>query len=828
MRVKLTDLVNSVGIRVREVTTFIRYPWQNASRIAMRRFQNIYENIELSQDKRDLNKDKDAPVLTTNGQQPTNTRQVDSSVTVIEPKETTNAMKIAMAERLVKRQHYSVNVVPILPKNQEIRGGRRGRYRIDGLVKDGERVRLYDGVQIVNNKPVIIKEYLLPDREFNKKEAEERKRKFERVSRVNLKNGGGQDFRLISPWDAIASTNERSCYLILEQPINNSVTLREHLANNGSMSGKQVRQLLYQVLQTLWFLHSQRLRFSADEVQQGLPHGNLSLDSLLIVVNNQSAIDEPQFFIYVSDLALWEDLFKPPTTKIPNHSPEKDLQNLGYVCFYLLSGGTVDHIFGQPLDPTIEQHWLPIKDAPLKKFIHRLLGIDKQFASAYDARQALLELPLEEQIEEQNSTVLTENSDKEEHKNWPLVKVLLMALLLALLAGFLGRIIWLTLRNADEINLPIIGSPSHPCCFAKVDKVPSGEIKYVTEADGTWNYILNNSSLSSYTKTLAEELKNRESRLQNYTLNNSAGDLIEEVRSGTADFALTTYVDNLPSDLQQEVVAYDGLVVFVAFSNNKRKENIPNALDGRINLDQLRELYTKEKISNWSLPEGFNNIKLYLPPDNLLAIQLFEKLVFKDKPPQKLEELKQRNRNEELENKQRLLAKKRVEIDKKRYSIGYRKWNKEISELTKKINDRKNDETYTLEQILNDFENNKTVGIGFGLFSRIFGQCSVYPLAVGGKNQEIQPLVRQMQNGVKPIEPTTDLCNDKGGYWPNVKAFKSESYPLMYKLVVIYPNKTNRSQAGKKFAELLKTEEGQRLLLEAGLVPLESYSIDKR
>ncbi|MBE9225443.1 substrate-binding domain-containing protein [Phormidium sp. LEGE 05292] len=819
---KLTDLINSVGIRVREVTTFIRYPVENASRMAMRRFQNIYENIEIGQNKRGQDKDKDISVPTINA------RQVESSVTVIEPKETANAMKIAIAERLAKRQPYRGDIVPILPKNQEIRGGRRGRYRIDDLVKDSERVRLYNGVQVVNNKPVIIKEYLLSDREFNKKEAKERKEKFDRLARINLKNGGGQDFRLISPWDAVASTNERSCYLILDRTINNSTILREYLANNGPMSGKQVRQVLYQILQTLWFLHSQRLRFSADEIQQGLPHGNLSLDSLLIVTNNQNTIDEPQFFIYVSDLALWEDLFKPPNTKIPTHSPEKDLQDLGYVCFYLLSGGTVDRIFGQPLDPTIEQHWLPIKDAPLKKFIHRLLGIDKRFASAYDARQALLELPLKEQIEEQTSVVLIENSDKEEHENWRVVKTLLMALVLAILAGVLGRIIWLTLRNADEIPLPIIGSPSHPCCFAKVDKVPSGETKYVTEADGTWDYILNNSSLSSYTKTLVEEIKNREARLQNYTLNNSSGDLIEEVRSGKADFALTTYVDNLPSDLQQQVVAYDGLVVFVAFSNNKRKENIPNALDGRITLDQLRELYTKGEISNWSLPEGFNNIKLYLPPDNPLAIQLFEKLVFKDKPPQELEQLKQKNKKEELENKQRLLAEKRVEIDKKRYAIGYRKWSQAISDLTKKINDRKNDETYTLEQILNDFENKKTVGIGFGLLSRIFGQCSVYPLAVGEKNQEIQPLVRQMQNDVKPIEPTTDLCNDKGSYWPNVKAFESGSYPLMYKLVVVYPKNKNRSQAGKKFAELLKTEEGQRLLLEAGLVPLESYLIDKR
>jgi serine/threonine protein kinase len=806
------------------VTTFVRYPLENVSRIAMRRFQDVYENIEVGQDKQ--NQNKQISGQSTNGKQLNSPVKFREPQETSEPRETTNAMKIAIAERLAKRQTYRVDIAPILLKNQEIRGGRRGRYRVDSLLKDGERVRLYNGVQIVNNKPVIIKECLLPDREFNKKEAKERKEKFERVARVNLKNGGGQDFRLISPWDAIASGNEKICYLIFEQTTSNSSTLKDYLANHGAMSGKQVRQVLYQVLQTLWFLHTQKLRFSADEVQQGLPHGNLTLDSLLIVTSNQNAIDDPQFFIYVSDLALWEDLFKPPTTKIANHSPEKDLQELGYISFYLLSGGTVDDVFSQPLDPTIEQHWPPVKDVALKRFIHRLLGIDKRFASAYEARQALLELPPEEEIDEQSSVII-ETTEKKEKKNWEVFKTLLITLLLALLAGFLGRIIWLTLRNSDEIQLPLIGSSTQTCCFAKVDKVPNGEVRYATETDETWNYILNNASLSSYTKTLAQELRNREPRLQNYTQSNSNGDLIEDVRSGAVDFALTTYVDKLPNDLQQQVVAYDGLLVFVAFSNSKRKENIPNTLDGKITLEQLREIYKKGEISNWSPPKEFNKIKLYLPIDNPTTIKLIDKLLTEGESSPELEQLKQRNRNEEKQIKEKRIFEKNLEIDK-RYSIGSWRWRQEIAAITQKVNDRKNDEAYILEQILNDFENKKTVGIGFGLLSRIFGQCSVYPLAVGAKHQEIQPLVQQIQNNVQPIEPTTDLCNDKGSYWPNVKAFASGSYPLMYKLVVIYPKDKNRSQVGKKFAELLKTEEGQLLLLEAGLVPLESSVINKR
>jgi hypothetical protein len=175
-----------------------------------------------------------------------------------------------------------------------------------------------------------------------------------------------------------------------------------------------------------------------------------------------------------------------------------------------------------------------------------------------------------------------------------------------------------------------------------------------------------------------------------------------------------------------------------------------------------------------------------MPIDNLQAIQLFEQLVFKEESPQEFTDL----------------AKKLT------------------GEVRQKIDRKLIDESYILGEILKDFEQDRTVGIGFGLLSRVFNQCAVYPLAVGEKGQEVQPLVQQLDGEVKPIEPTTDLCDDKGSYWPDVEAFKSGRYPLTYRLVVVYPKDEMRSAAGKKFAELLKTDEGQRLLSEAGLVPL--------
>ncbi|NJK75292.1 MAG: hypothetical protein HC942_16175 [Microcoleus sp. SU_5_6] len=810
--VRLADLVNSVGSNFREVANFIRYPFQNLSRIAMNRAQEKYEQAEIPFGKqpekqensggvsnrhlqgRNLNasriptpQESDSESDGRTSRSASNYRTSQVKVANSSLSETANAVTIAAVNRLAEKRYRSAETIPILSNGQEITGGRRGRYRVEKLLQGGERVRLYQGVMVVNNKPILIEEYLLPDGEFNQTEAEQRKEKFEKLASLNLKNGGGQDFRLISPWDAIAPSNEKRCYLIFEPPIENSLTLREYLREKGAMNSQQVREVLSQVLQTLWFLHNYRLRTFDDEFEQGLPHGNLNLDSLLIEIKSQpSAFDRPQFFIYAADLALWEDLFKPPTVKISERSPKQDLIDLGYVSFYLLSGKTIDPDTAQPLNPKLEQDWPPeFKDVRLKKFIRRLLGIDQPFKDAFEAKQALLApKPIEVEVQVDEVTEPDEATENT-HKSsvWPL---LLTILLFSLLASLLWQIIVRFIQAPPQVKLPVFNS-SEPCCLVKIDGVPTGTVSYITEDEGIWSYILNTVSLVSYNKTLAEELKIREPRLEKYRFNISDANLIKAIRLRRADFALTTSIKDLPDDMEQVEVAYDGLVVFVAFSDNKRLQSVPNALNGKITIDQLREIYTTERLTDWSPPEGIDrNIKLYMPVDNLQAVKLFEDLVFQGDLPQEFTNLPQ----------------------------------KMIRDARPQINDKPIDESYILGEILKDFEQERTVGFGFGLLSRVFNQCAVYPLAVGEKGQEVQPLVQQIDNQVKPIEPTTDLCNDKGSYWPDVESFKSARYPFIYRLVVVYPKDERRSIAGKKFAELLKTDEGQRLLSEAGLVPL--------
>jgi serine/threonine protein kinase len=527
--VRLADLVNSVGSNFREVANFIRYPFQNLSRIATRHAQKEYENVELPWGKKTETRENSVeqsniPVEKRNSQadrmlnpyspqellNESNARTSQVKVASSSLNEIANAVTIAAADRLARKTSPSAKTLPILPTDIEIRGGRRGKYRVEKCLKDGETVRLYQGIQVENNKPILIKEYLLTDRDFNQKEAKERKEKFEKLASLNLKNGVGQDFRLISPWDAIAPSNEKRCYLIFEQPVHNSLTLREYLLKSGAMTPHQVRGVLDQVLQTLWFLHSHRLRTFDDDIEQGLPHGYLSLDSLLIASSSQpSALDKPQFFIYVADLALWEDLFKPPTAKFSERSPKQDLIDLGYVSFYLLWGTTVDPDTAQPLNPKFEQHWPEFKDARLNKFIHRLLGIDQPFKTAFEARKELL-APLSRELETPlDVTAEADSLEEDTQKSSSLFRLVLTIILFGFLGGLLLQIMVRLRQPLSQVEQLVFNS-SEPCCLAQIEQVPTETVTYITEADGMWSYILNTVSLVSYNKTFVEELSIRD------------------------------------------------------------------------------------------------------------------------------------------------------------------------------------------------------------------------------------------------------------------------------------------------------------------------------
>jgi ABC-type phosphate transport system substrate-binding protein len=625
--------------------------------------------------------------------------------------------------------------------------GRRGSYQIKKYL--GARSWLGD------SRPVVIKEYLLPENCFSPEEAQQRKTTFTQVAGLNPADGRVQDFRLAPIVEAIADVREPRCYLITEDI--QSSTLAHYLTEYGAMNATQVRDVLHQVLQTLQFLHSQKLRRPSGQIEKGIVHGNLSLESLLL------AGSAAKFRIYLCDLADWELLFRAAVTQSAKLQPADDLMALGYVAFYLWSGKTTD--FGQPLDPRSAQVW-PSEDPSLKQFILQLMGIDQPFESAEAARLALGQFLTPESIQPSGSTTPT-TLDK------PVTKWLLLFGLLALL--FTGAGLWFFLRSqVTQTNLADYQQLSSKK-LADISGIEPGAFKYVSEQDGTWSFVLKqpvrNGTLGDILHRPKPDVEVQFSLQAVQSTTNPQemhhpSPLVSRVQQGQADFAITSLTDELPNDLEKVQIAYDGLFVFVPFNKGA---TLSKALKGQISLEDLRQIYIGE-ITNWQELGGPDLKILPKMPTEPEAVQLFQTLVLQDPST--------------------------------------------IAQFQKIVPSPQPTRT-TQEQGRSEFAAGRAGIISFGIFSKTWNQCSGYPLALK-TNRSVQALKRS--NG-KPITPDVNLC-DKANYL-NVPLFQTNQYPLGYPLYVVYP-KDNRQSAGRKFAELLQSQEGQCLLSQVGLVPLQS------
>jgi ABC-type phosphate transport system substrate-binding protein len=653
-----------------------------------------------------------------------------------------------------------------LPSKAEIRGS-RGTYQVTSFLGTRGMGRLYTGVQLNNNQPVVIKEYLLPNRCFDAEEARQRQETFIRIAGVSSADGKIQDFRLISPWEAIADQQGERCYLVTQGMVSASQTLSCCLLERGAMTAPQVREVLNQVLQTLQFLHAQKLRLPSGQVRQGLVHGNLSLDSILIVQNDQ------EFFIYLCDLAVWERLFDPPAIQALSFQPKEDLVDLGQAAFYLWAGRVLDPALSQSLNPKDEQQWSH-SDPYLKQFLQHLIGLDSPFESAEAARQALLQLPQVGQAESSAVLIAPDQKRKGLQISWIIPGVI--ALLIA------GVGLWYFLERSPRTpTVEYVEFDKLLPQFFEVNGILAGEYTYSGERVGTWSSILRKKLESEriFEEVLTKPQPNVEAQFNYHPMASvedvktleveTASKPIEEVRAGRADFAITTLGDTLADDLDSDRVAYDGLLVFVASS--KKDQNLPKALNGQINLEQLRQLYTGE-VMNWQELGGPNlPVVLHIPTDPE-AIQQFKHKVLKDDPQQ-------------------------------------------IALFTAKVTTLSTEQTQ--KQIVSNFDKGQAGIISFGVLSKTWDQCSGYPLAIVNNNN-LPSQVLLERNG-QPIDPTIDLC--KKNTRLDIEAFVTGAYPLGYPLSVVYPRDNNRSLIGLKFAELLKTRQGQRLLRKAGVIPLQ-------
>jgi ABC-type phosphate transport system substrate-binding protein len=648
-----------------------------------------------------------------------------------------------------------------LPIHAEIRGS-LGIYRVSEMFRSQGMGRLYKGTQINNSQPVVVKEYLLPNRCFNADEAHQRRTALVRATAANINTPKSREFRLVRPTETIADPVSDRAYLIFPDRIAALPTLRQVLKEAGAFSAMRVRQVLNQMLQTLHFLHSQTSKISSGEAMFGSAHGNLSLDSLLMSDN---------FYVYACDLASCEQLFTTAPVEMP--SIAQDLIDLGSIAFSLWTGQEIHFGSDSSPDPREAQYWHS-DDLPLKDFLHRLLGLETPFDSAEEARKVLLKLPPPQQSSADFQTNLSSDAKPKSRKYW----------LLSLLAlPVLGALLWLLLPRsmpnsyAETANFKRL-LPS----FADVNDVQPGQYPYTGEALGTWTTVLGKKPVSDQKiGALLTQPKLDMAAIFNYRSYAPQRSPLNEVleANSKANFAIASLATQLPEGLMQETVGYDGLLVYVPAY---KSQNLPSALQGNITLAQLQQIFTGQ-ITNWKqLGSDFPDlpIKPYRPKEPE-ALRLFQQKVLNNDPRliAQFEQIEQRSTFDTLRS----------------IAAGEQKALK-----------------------------TEAGSISFGLLAQTWDQCKVYPLAIAQKNASpVQPLLRETTNGtLQPISTSDNLCREKKPL-PNISMFQTATYPLSAPLIVAYPRDNNLPgyQSGPLFAKFLKTQDGQYLLQQAGLVPLQ-------
>jgi hypothetical protein len=798
--------VNQVRRRANEGTNFIRYPFQVVSQAASKVAQQWYENAELPGGKKSQSAQPE-PAQPEPAQPELASRNgsAASAQTAVQ-----TGLPLAVAPLVPVT--YPLPAAHLLP-DTAIRS-RWNSYTIGACLVEGERIRLYEG-KTRSDEPVLIKEYQLDDDGFTPQELEERQKAFERLIELNQKIGNGPDFRIVKLIDAIALPKEQRCYLITK-PINHNTTLAAYLSQSpsGSMavrqvsarqvsarqvSARQVREVLRQVLESLRFLHTAyRVQFPSGDSERGLPHGNLSLHSLLVRHVDAGFSDERQFFIYLTDLELWEHLFHSPASPRFHSVPARSTRELGTVKDDLKALGEVGlHLAGGTLtpasaaDPQGQMTW-ELNDDPLRQFIQRLLGLSCPFDTAEEALHELRKLPepqvaipIVTPVSVEAASAAAQTADR----RW-----LIFAIVLLALAGVLGYLTWLTSRKTPQ---GITGTSPFPP-RAKIYRI--GDISsapatfsYLVEPDGAWYYALARTFTTNaapgevaFRENLIEAIDNRHQGIDQITRENVSGnDVISQLRQGKADVALMRLPDpdELPADFEARPVAYDALVVFVPFSDPYLFRNTVavTELERSITVEQLRQLYTSGTDTPL-FPERDFRVKLFFSEDQE-TVRLFESEVLGNDP-----ELVAKFRQVEAIVRARDLAAARQ--DRQPWDVYNRMWIDANQESVAQ-------------------ENETAIGIGFDRLGRTFDQCSVYPLAVSQAGAA--PVQVLIQSNGNPIDQNTDLCGAKGSYLPSV-----QGYPLSYELGVVYPQ---NSEAGAALAEILNTTEGQYLMSEVGLVP---------
>ncbi len=637
-------------------------------------------------------------------------------------------------------------------ERSEIRG-RSGYYQAQEYLGPRGQGHLFGAIETTSKRPVVIKEFLLPAAQFTPSAARQRRISFEQLAGMQLADGRLQEFRVMQPLEAIADAeSEELCYLVTSHH-DRAPTLRHHLQHHGALPDIRVREILSQILQSLDFLHQQKFTLPSGAIQNGLVHGNLSLDSLLWTEV------QSQPFVYLTDLWLWEQWFDASgraarSAQATAENRQRDLRAVSKIGLTLLQGLETDAADPVAISPSLRQVLDNLKTG--------------KYDSAETARRDLLQprsptgiAPLDDRASQHPTTSRGFS---------PLLALSGMGLLVG------AFMLWPRLQASESRPAPAVSVST--CCLKEVSGMPAGTYRYTAVQGGTWWNLLQQQSLLKPGQDLTAALAIAQPKLQlQYVPAQTFEEVLTQVQSGAVDFAILPLIDDLPGDLLAQEIAYDGLAAVVSFSYAQRRQGLPIALQGRLSLPQLQQLY-QGQINRWQAIGG-----------SAQAVPLGQR--YTSKNPEAIALFEQRVLQSRKLKTQSIVASAPVE-------------NLPTMDL--------------LRQVIRDFEDRDRGCVGVLPLSEIWGQCSVYPLALSlpGK-AAVQPLV--LSNG-QDINPETDLCNRKGAYGPESQRFQLGQYPLSYPIMVVYPRDNRRSAIAKKFVELMRTFEGQQLLRAAGLVPL--------
>ena len=525
---------------------------------------------------------------------------------------------------------------------------------------------------------------------------------------------------------------------------------------------------LQNVLQTLDFLHTDNHLLGAS-----MAHGNLALHSAFYGLDGQ---------VYVTELGLWEKFregrrnkkkeisIDENAKKLSSDKEKKsDLKNLGEMSLALLSLGYQKSIEGSDFGKFIEKLKAEKFDSPRAAF--------KALKKNFPEERALYQYQEQsvEREEEPDDRSLQEVEERPRKKKYP-IALLLIIFLLPLILLFELFTPWKLSTLIGQI-LPKSEMPRGYRSYRIQGCLPDSARCQISDIDvvgvkefeyvhtGVWK----NRGVDR-----EEELYERLCANPSTSCKPTYTSIFPEPISpdGNEAFRLTALpLSQVPEN--SHTVGYDAIVVFVSFNTGRRF--LLSQLQGKISLEEIRQIFSGEVTSWDELP-------------NTRAMEM----------PVKLFQLN----NPEIA---------------KLFSASL----PSSFPLSSTI------QSYDRPAKLIEAVASTPGAIGFARLSDIFNQCSVYPLAIVDSSGRVhQPIIKADGN---PIDLRTDLCDDKGGYFPALEEFSQKGYPLAYRLSVLYAGEEEEEKtAGATFARMLQTAEGQRALQSVGIVPCYLPGIEER